>query len=371
MGDDPHSVAIGDLDGDGAPDLATANCVLQRRLGAPRHRPWHLRRGRELPGRRQTPFRRHRRPRRRRRARPRHGGRPISIPSRSCSALARAPSARPRATPWTDVPRPSPWTISTATARSTSPRRTTVSGTVSVLLGTGQGTLPPGRGLCGGDGPQLRCHRRPRRRRRAATSPRRTSPTDTVTVLLNQRPRTSRATAPPARPPAAARRRSRPAASPSATMSTGFVVAAATVEGQKDGLFFFGTNGPQANPWGNGTSYQCVVPPVMRAGLLLGAGTNGACDGAFDQDLNAHWCPTCPKPGHNPGAGAGGEPAALVPRPPEHLEPDDVPLRRPRVPGVPAVARARPSSRPRRAWRSRRAGARGGSNGRGPPRRAG
>jgi hypothetical protein len=89
-----------------------------------------------------------------------------------------------------------------------------------------------------------------------------------------------------------------------ATAPSGFTLSAATVEGQKDGLFFFGTNGQQANPWGNGTSYQCVVPPVMRGGTIPGIGSNGACDGAFLQDLNAHWCPTCPKPNHNPGVGA-------------------------------------------------------------------
>jgi len=91
---------------------------------------------------------------------------------------------------------------------------------------------------------------------------------------------------------------------PSATGSSGFDVIALNVEGAKEGLYFFGANGRQANPWGNGTSYQCVVPPVMRAGLLSGTGTNGACDGAFTQDFNARWCPTCPKPGQNPGAGA-------------------------------------------------------------------
>ena len=47
---------------------------------------------------------------------------------------------------------------------------------------------------------------------------------------------------------------------------------AANVEGAKDGLFFFGTNGHQANSWGNGTSFQCVVPPVKRAGVLFGDG---------------------------------------------------------------------------------------------------
>jgi hypothetical protein len=69
-------------------------------------------------------------------------------------------------------------------------------------------------------------------------------------------------------------------------------------------LFYFGTNGRQANPWGNGTSYQCVVPPVKRANVLGGTGTNGQCDGAFTEDLNAFWCPTCPKPHKNPGPGA-------------------------------------------------------------------
>jgi hypothetical protein len=90
----------------------------------------------------------------------------------------------------------------------------------------------------------------------------------------------------------------------SATAGSGFVLTANGVEGSKDGLFFFGTNGRQANPWGNGTSFVCVVPPRFRAGLLIGNGTTGACDGWMSQDLNAHWCPTCPKPLQNPGAGA-------------------------------------------------------------------
>jgi hypothetical protein len=92
--------------------------------------------------------------------------------------------------------------------------------------------------------------------------------------------------------------------SPSASATSGFTLYANGVEGGKNGLYFFGTNGRQANSWGSGTSYQCVAPPVNRAGLLTGVGTNAACDGAFDQDLNALWCSTCPKPGKNPGAGA-------------------------------------------------------------------
>ena len=91
---------------------------------------------------------------------------------------------------------------------------------------------------------------------------------------------------------------------PSATASSGFFLTAAGVEGAKSGLFFFGANGRQALPWGNGSSFQCVVPPVNRGGVLLGTGTTGACDGTFTQDLNARWCPTCPEPAQNPGVGA-------------------------------------------------------------------
>jgi hypothetical protein len=73
----------------------------------------------------------------------------------------------------------------------------------------------------------------------------------------------------------------------SLSASSGFVVNVTAVEGDKDGILFFSTNGQQANPWGNGTSYQCVVPPVKRTGFQNGVGTPGACDGAFALDFNA------------------------------------------------------------------------------------
>jgi hypothetical protein len=91
---------------------------------------------------------------------------------------------------------------------------------------------------------------------------------------------------------------------PSASAASGFDLQASAGEGDKDGLFFFGTNGRQANSWGNGSSFQCVVPPVIRTGTLPGTGTSGACNSSYSQDLNAHWCPSCPKPATNPGAGA-------------------------------------------------------------------
>jgi hypothetical protein len=90
---------------------------------------------------------------------------------------------------------------------------------------------------------------------------------------------------------------------PSATSATGFFLDASDVEGDSKGIFFFGTSGRQANPWGNGTSFQCVVPPAKRGGILPDVGQPGTCEGSFTQDLNARWCPTCPKPHHNPGAG--------------------------------------------------------------------
>ena len=91
---------------------------------------------------------------------------------------------------------------------------------------------------------------------------------------------------------------------PSASAASGFILSASSVEGSKDGLFYFGVSGRQANAWGNGSSFQCVVPPVTRASLLTGSGTGGLCDGALSQDLNALWCSTCPKPQKNPGPGA-------------------------------------------------------------------
>ena len=91
---------------------------------------------------------------------------------------------------------------------------------------------------------------------------------------------------------------------PSATAPVGFRLQAAGAPGLRNGIFFFGINGQQAKPWGNGSSFQCVVPPVSRAGLMVGEGSAQLCNGSFTRDLNARWCPTCPKASQNPGAGA-------------------------------------------------------------------
>jgi hypothetical protein len=91
---------------------------------------------------------------------------------------------------------------------------------------------------------------------------------------------------------------------PSATAPNGFTLTGLGIEGNKDAIFFWGTNGRQANPWGSSSSLQCVVPPAIRGGLLPLTGTTGQCDAAPSQDLNALWCPTCPRPQKNPGAGS-------------------------------------------------------------------
>jgi hypothetical protein len=88
---------------------------------------------------------------------------------------------------------------------------------------------------------------------------------------------------------------------PSATADSGFDLIATNFEGEKKGIFFFGANGRQANSWGNGSSYQCVVPPVKRGALLDSGGAAGTCDGQVVYDLNARWTSL---PSQNPGAGA-------------------------------------------------------------------
>jgi len=88
-------------------------------------------------------------------------------------------------------------------------------------------------------------------------------------------------------------------ASPS--QSSGFYVDVKNAESSASGILFFGTNGRQAAPWGNGTSYQCVVPPVQRTGLQSGTGAPGTCEGVFHLDFNA-WMAAEPQK-----APAGGE----------------------------------------------------------------
>ena len=72
---------------------------------------------------------------------------------------------------------------------------------------------------------------------------------------------------------------------PSANAPSGFTVTASAVEGQKDGIIFWGV-ASQASPWGGGTSNLCIEPPVKRTGTQSSGGTTGLCDGAFSLDFN-------------------------------------------------------------------------------------
>jgi hypothetical protein len=87
---------------------------------------------------------------------------------------------------------------------------------------------------------------------------------------------------------------------PSASAPNGFTLEALYVESGSDGVFFFGTSGRQATPWGNGTSFQCVAPPVKRTGVVAGNGS-GPCEGLLVLDLNAYWTA---HPHKNPGGGS-------------------------------------------------------------------
>jgi hypothetical protein len=74
---------------------------------------------------------------------------------------------------------------------------------------------------------------------------------------------------------------------PSATSGSGFTLAANGVEGQKQGILFYGITGQAAAPWGASTSFLCVKSPTQRMLLLNSGGTSGACNGAFATDFLA------------------------------------------------------------------------------------
>jgi hypothetical protein len=86
---------------------------------------------------------------------------------------------------------------------------------------------------------------------------------------------------------------------PSVSASSGFQVSVSNVEGQKQGIIFWGLTG-KAAPWGGGTSWLCVQAPAKRTGTQDSGGTAGLCDGSFSLDFNA-WMAA--NPGKAPGLG--------------------------------------------------------------------
>ena len=79
--------------------------------------------------------------------------------------------------------------------------------------------------------------------------------------------------------------------------SGGFVAFAHSGVPKNDGMFLYSSNGQQAVPSQGSTSYQCVVPPVIRTPVKKSTGTTGQCDGVATIDLNAFWGPRISQPG--------------------------------------------------------------------------
>lgn len=75
---------------------------------------------------------------------------------------------------------------------------------------------------------------------------------------------------------------------PSASSGSGFLISAASLEGQKLGLVFYGISGRIASPWFGGSSVLCVKAPTQRMDIQSSGGTAGACNGAFAADWNAY-----------------------------------------------------------------------------------
>lgn len=75
---------------------------------------------------------------------------------------------------------------------------------------------------------------------------------------------------------------------PSATAGAGFTLSASSVEGQKQGLIFYGTDnsGFAPAPWGASSSYLCVKPPTQRSAPGNSGGVAGSCNGVLTLDWN-------------------------------------------------------------------------------------
>jgi hypothetical protein len=74
---------------------------------------------------------------------------------------------------------------------------------------------------------------------------------------------------------------------PSAAATSGFTLSCSNVEGQKNGLVFYGISGPNGVSWGTGsTSFLCVKTPTQRTLTQNSGGAPGSCAGALTLDWN-------------------------------------------------------------------------------------
>jgi len=80
-------------------------------------------------------------------------------------------------------------------------------------------------------------------------------------------------------------------ANPNVTHSTPVTISVANVEGQKQGLVFYGINNTGFTPllWGTGsTSFLCVKAPTQRTINASSGGTANACNGVLSLNWNAY-----------------------------------------------------------------------------------
>jgi Tol biopolymer transport system component len=75
---------------------------------------------------------------------------------------------------------------------------------------------------------------------------------------------------------------------PSATAGAGFTLTANSVEGQKQGLLFYGLDntGFAPLPWGASSSFLCIKSPIQRSTPVASGGAAGACNGSLALDWN-------------------------------------------------------------------------------------
>lgn len=77
--------------------------------------------------------------------------------------------------------------------------------------------------------------------------------------------------------------------SPDANAGSGFVIRASNLDGQRQGLIFYGVDnsGFAPLPWGLSSSFFCVKPPTQRLPVGTSGGTAGVCDGELSADFNS------------------------------------------------------------------------------------
>lgn len=76
---------------------------------------------------------------------------------------------------------------------------------------------------------------------------------------------------------------------PSVSVASGFNINVSGVEGQKQGIIFYGVTSTAASPWASGSSsFLCVKAPTQRTGTQNSGGTLNGCNGTMTLDLFAY-----------------------------------------------------------------------------------